>query len=68
MKQPIPTSKTYRIATTIMYVVLIIISVLLVTDSFTKKSLDSKSLIFIVPVFFALFRLFTMWRKPVKKI
>ncbi|MEO9021787.1 MAG: hypothetical protein ABI237_16605 [Ginsengibacter sp.] len=67
MKQPITTSKAYKIATSIMYVVLIIISVLLVTDSFTKGSLDSKSLIFMVPVFFGLFRLFTMWRNPVKK-
>lgn len=67
MKPIVPVSKTYKIALTIMYVVLIIISVLLVTGSFAKKPLDSKSLIFIVPVFFALFRLFTIWRNPAKR-
>lgn len=59
----IPTSKSSRITLTIVFVAIIILSVFLATDTFTKMSYESISWIYLVPVAVALFRLFTIWRK-----
>ena len=63
MSRIIPSSKTNKVTLSVMYIVLIIICSLLLKDSFSNNTFNSKRWLFIVPVIVGLFRLYTIWRR-----